>query len=124
MNKLEALKCVEVTSQRQADNGTISYYDPETRMFYNLYESGYVRRSTGRFRMSNGKLSREAIYQLNPTKLERGVATFSDGYGYVFTSKTRIMLETHEERMNCAARAVINYRKTSKAYFEGLYSKN
>ena len=45
MNKLETLKCIELTSQRQADNGTICYHDPVTGCDYLSYESGYIRRS-------------------------------------------------------------------------------
>jgi hypothetical protein len=114
MNKLEALKCVEVTSQRQADNGTVSYFDPKTGTYYNLYENGYVRRSFGRKRLWNGKLSDEVIYQLNPTRMAEHTWNRHDGATYTYQAKERIMLETHEERMDCAARAVTNYRKTVK----------
>ena len=116
MNKLEALKCIEVTSQLQADNGTISYYDPRTRVYYNLYENGYVRRSFGRVKMTNGRWSDERIYQLNPTKMVQHTFNRHDGYPYTVLCKSRIMLETHEERMECAARGVINYRNTHKKY--------
>lgn len=113
MNKLDALKCVEVTSQRQADNGTISYYDPQTKTYYNLYENGYVRRSFGRHRLWNGRLSDERIYQLNPKRKSEYVSQWT---GDIHDTTERVMLETHEERMECAARAVINYRKTHKKY--------
>jgi hypothetical protein len=115
MNKLDTLKCVEVTSQRQADNGTISYYDPQARVYYNLYENGYVRRSFGRVKMTNGRWSDEQIYQLNPTRMYEREYTFM-GEPRTFKAKSRVMLATHEERMECAARAVINYRKTHKKY--------
>jgi len=113
MNKLETLKCVEVTSQRQADNGTISYFDPQTGVYYNLYENGYVRRSFGRKRMWNGRLGDETIYQLNPKKKGTWVSPWN-GTEHEITQ--RVMLETHEERMECAARSVINYRNTQKKY--------
>ena len=113
MNKLETLKCVEVTSQRQADNGTISYFDPQTGVYYNLYENGYVRRSFGRKRLWNGRLSDETIYQLNPKKKGTWVSPWN-GTEHEITQ--RVMLETHEERMECAARSVINYRNTLKKY--------
>mgnify|MGYP000026148224 FL=1 len=116
MNKLETLKCIEVTSQRQADNGTISYFDPQTKTYYNLYESGYVRRSFGRKRWANGQLGDETIYQLNPTKTVQHAFNRHDGYSYSFNGRSRVMLMTHEERMECAARAVINYRNTSAKY--------
>ena len=117
MNKLEALRCVEITSQRQADNGTISYFDPQTHAYYNLYENGYVRRSFGRKRLSDGSLSHETIYQLNPTEVGKVVVKRFNGSTYEpyeYDRKERIMLMTHEERVECAARAVINYRKTQK----------
>jgi hypothetical protein len=113
MNKLETLKCVEVTSQRQADNGTISYFDPQTGVYYNLYENGYVRRSFGRKRLSNGRLSDEVIYQLNPKRKGTYVSPYS---GQTFDCVERVMLESHVERMDCAARAVVNYRNTNKKY--------
>ena len=116
MNKLDTLKCIEVTSQRQADNGTISYYDPQARVYYNLYENGYVRRSFGRVKMSNGRWSDERIYQLNPTKMVQHTFNRHDGHPYTVSSKSRIKLESHEERMECAARGVINYRNTRKKY--------
>lgn len=114
MNKLETLKCVEVTSQRQANNGTVSYFDPQTGTYYNLYENGYVRRSFGRRRLRNGKLSDETIYQLNPTRTVEHTLNRHDGATYTYKGKERIRLNTHQERMDCAARAVINYRNTVK----------
>ena len=110
------LKCVEITSQRQADNGTVSYFDPQTETCYNLYENGYVRRSFGRKRLRNGKLSDETIYQLNPTRMVDHIFNRYDGVSYTVSSKSRIKLESHEERMECAARGVINYRNTCKKY--------
>ena len=113
MNKLETLKCVEVTSQRQADNGTISYFDPQTGVYYNLYENGYVRRSFGRKRLWNGRLSDEVIYQLNPKRKGTYVSSYN---GKTYECVERVMLESHVERMDCAARAVVNYRNTKKKY--------
>ena len=113
MNKLEILKCIEVTSQKQADNGTICYYDPKTNVDYVLYENGYVRRSFPRASRSNGTLSHNhTIYQLNPTRTQ---------VWPTFKYKVRIMLETHQERMDLAARSVINYRKTVKK--NNIYKK-
>ena len=66
MNKLQALKCIEVTSQTQANNGNICYHDPVANCDYILYENGYVRRSLPRTRLYNGHLdTTHAIYQLN-----------------------------------------------------------
>lgn len=104
MNKLQALKCVEVTSQRQADNGTVCYHDPITNCDYLLYESGYVRRK--RNGESGGMFP---IYQLNPKRKGMRVSPYS---GRTYECVERVMLESHSERMECAARAVVNYRKT------------
>jgi hypothetical protein len=102
MNKLQALKCIEVTSQTQADNGNICYHDPIANCDYILYENGYVRRSLPRVRNYYGRLdTTHAIYQLNPTRTEKHVSEWS---GNIFDNKIRIMLPTHEERMECAAR--------------------
>lgn len=111
MNKLEALGCIEMTSQRQADNGTIRYYDPQTKVYYLLYDNGYVRRSFGRYKKTDGRWSDETIYQLNP----KGKGTYTSPYsGITFPTTVRIMLDTHDERMDCAARGVVNYRNTVK----------
>jgi len=111
MNKLEALGCIEMTSQRQADNGTIRYYDLQTEAYYMLYENGYVRRSFGRYKRHDGRWSDEVIYQLNPKT--KGTYT-SEITGNTRETTVRLMLNTHDERINCAARGVINYRKTIK----------
>jgi len=110
MNKLEALRCVEVTSQQQADNGTVCYYDPVTKVNYMSYESGYIRRSykTKSWR-SNKDI--ETIYQLNP---KRRTKRFSAYIGTTFEYTERIMITDPEERMDRLANAVINYRNTLK----------
>ena len=90
-----ALKCVEITSQRQANNGTVSYFDPQTETYYNLYENGYVRRSFGRKRLRNGRLSDEVIYQLNPTRMVEHTFNRHDGATYTYKGKERIRLNTH-----------------------------
>jgi len=33
-----------ISTRRQVENGTLSFYDPETETRYSLHESGYVRR--------------------------------------------------------------------------------
>lgn len=114
MNKLQALKLVEVTSQRQADNGTVCYFDPITGCDYIMYESGYVRRkySIGRSWATGKKM--DVIYQLNK-KVEVPI-TYTDWYGNLRTSTKieRVLLNTPEERMECAARAVVSYRNYLK----------
>lgn len=112
MNKLEALKCVEVTSQRQADNGTICYHDPITNCDYLSYESGYIRRSYKSRSWRTGNVM-ETIYQLNP----KGVGYYKSPYnGHIYETTVRIMIKDPQERLDRLARAVANYRKTLKTY--------
>ena len=112
MNKLEALRCVEVTSQTQANNGTICYHDPITKCDYLSYESGYIRRSYKTKSWRGGHII-ETIYQLNPTKMVPQVSEWS---GKTYYSKTRLKIHDAEERMDRLARAVANYRETVKSY--------
>lgn len=109
MNKLQTLKCVEVTSQTQADNGTICYHDPITNTDYLSYESGYIRRAyTRNYENYKGyKWSHRTIYQLNPTK-----KSMHEWNGSAWPSTERIMIEDPNERMDRLAKAVVNYRKT------------
>jgi len=112
MNKLETLKCVEVTSQRQADNGTICYHDPITNCDYLSYESGYIRRSYKTRSYWTGKMS-ETIYQLNP---QRKGYYKSEYNGNIYETTVRMMINDPQERLNRLSRAVSNYRKTIKSY--------
>lgn len=112
MNKLDALRCVELTSQRQADNGTICYHDPITNVDYLSYESGYIRRSYRTRSYWSHKMV-DVIYQLNPKRLVTETSKYT---GQEYTTYQRIMIDNHEDRMNALARAVVNYR--------GYYKKN
>lgn len=118
MNKLEALNCIEVTSQTQANNGTVCYHDPVTNVDYLSYESGYVRRAyTRNARNYRGYAwSNRTIYQLNPTRMTEHTYQLTNGDTRTYIGKERIMINTHAERMELAARAVINYRNTCKRY--------
>lgn len=111
MNKLQTLKCVEVTSQTQADNGTICYHDPITNTDYLSYENGYIRRAyTRNYSNHSGyRWSNRTIYQLNPTRKGRYYSKFT---GKMYDCVERIMIENPNERLDRLARAVVNYRKT------------
>lgn len=113
MNKLQALKCVEVTSQRQADNGTVCYHDPITNCDYLSYETGYIRRSYKTRSYYSGKMF-ETIYQLNPQRKGTWVSPYN-GQDYDITE--RVMIDSPEERMDRLARAVVNYRKYKKEHY-------
>ena len=114
MNKLETLKCIEVTSQRQADNGTVCYHDPITNCDYLSYASGYVRRKYSVRNWRGHKIT--TIYQVNKTQMVP--FTYTDYYGNERTceSKQRILEMDPEQRMELLARAVVNYRNTVKSY--------
>jgi hypothetical protein len=109
MNKLQSLKCVEVTSQTQADNGTICYHDPITNTDYLSYESGYIRRAyTRNYKNYKGYgWSHRTIYQLNPTR-----KAFYEYRGSSYPCTERIMIKDPSERLDRLAKAVVNYRKT------------
>ena len=112
MNKLEALRCVEVTSQRQANNGTVCYHDPITNCDYLSYESGYIRRSYKTRSYWTGKMF-ETIYQLNPQRKGYYKVEYSDR---IYEGTIRQMIHDPEQRMELLARAVANYRKTVAKY--------
>ena len=114
MNKLEALKCIEVTSQRQADNGTICYHDPITGCDYLSYENGYIRRSYKTRSYWSGKIS-EVIYQLNPQRKGYYKSPYN---GNIYKTTVRMMINSPEERMDRLAKAVANYRITTQKYRE------
>ncbi len=117
MNKLQSLKCVEVTSQRQADNGTICYHDPITNCDYLSYESGYIRRSYKTKLLSSAARSyyggkfHETIYQLNPQRKGYYKSSYN---GKIYETTARVMIQDPKERMDRLAKAVVNYRNTKK----------
>lgn len=110
MNKAQTLRLFEVTSQRQADNGTVCFHDPITNCDYISYESGYVRRKYSSRNWQGYLIS--TIYQLNKTRME--LIEYTDYYGNKRTaeSKQRILEMDPEARMEIIYRSVINYRKT------------
>jgi hypothetical protein len=113
MTKLQTLRCVEVTSQTQANNGTQCFHDPITNTDYLSYENGYVRRAYTRgYTTTRGyKYKNRSIYQLNPTKL---TPRFSSWDGSRYYEKERLMVMDSAERIEILAKAVVNYRQTLK----------
>jgi hypothetical protein len=113
MNKLQALKCIELTSQAQADHGTVCYHDPIANCDYLSYENGYIRRAyTKTHKTSYGMIYKNrSIYQLNPTKL---TPRFSSWDGSRYYEKERLMVMDPEQRMEILSRAVVNYRQYLK----------
>lgn len=119
MNKLETLNCIEVTSQRQADNGTVCYHDPITGCDYLSYENGYIRRSYKTRSYWSGKMF-ETIYQLNPKRKGYYKSPYS---GSLYETTVRQMVNSPEKRMDLLARAVVNYRQTRKTYANNKIAK-
>jgi len=122
MNKLQTLKCIEVTSQAQADNGTLCYHDPIANCDYLSYENGYIRRAyTKTHKTSYGMIYKNrSIYQLNPTKLTPWTSSFD---GKTYYTKERLMVMDPEQRMEHITRAVVNYRQTLKKQKQVLLYK-
>ena len=122
MNKLQTLKCIEVTSQAQADNGTLCYHDPIANCDYLSYENGYIRRAyTKTHKTSYGTIYKNrSIYQLNPTKLTPWTSSFD---GKTYYTKERLMVMDPEQRIEHITRAVVNYRQTLKKQKQALLYK-
>lgn len=106
--KLQVLGLVEVTSQRQANNGTVCYHDPITGCDYLSYESGYVRRSYKSKSWWSGKVI-TTIYQLNKT---RQVSEYSNFFKRETSRTERILEPNPDVRFDIIAKSVVNYRNT------------
>lgn len=92
------------TSQRQANNGTLGFYDPQTKATYTLHETGYVRRSYSRNSPWGGENTYVNIYQLNRTKIEKvKYPTFTSSRAH------RILVGPYEQ-LGIFAKAVLTYR--------------
>lgn len=111
MTKAQTLRLFEVTSQRQADNGTVCFYDPIANCDYTSHESGYVRR---RYRHKNwrGHIV-TTTYQLNKTRQVPVTFVASwNGKTYESSKTERILEMDPEARMEIIYRAATNYRRT------------
>lgn len=109
MTKAQTIRLIEVTSQTQANNGTVCYHDPFTGVDYMSYESGYVRR---KYSTTSWRTGRKlfVIYQLNKTrKVHRELTWFP---GKLVECVERVLEMDPERRMDMICRAAINYRKT------------
>jgi hypothetical protein len=113
MDRLEALGLIEVTTQRQADNGTQCFHDPMTSCDYLSYASGYVRRKfTTTCRWHGERFF--TIYQLNKKRIVQRELTLSPGKFVECTE--RILEMSPDKRIDIISRAAVNYRKTLKRY--------
>jgi hypothetical protein len=113
MTKTQTLGLIEVTSQRQADNGTQCFHDPQTGCDYISYESGYVRRKFATTSYWSGKKF-FTIYQLNKTRKVKRELSWMPGF---FTTCTERILEmSADKRTDLICRAAVNYRKHLRKY--------
>jgi len=110
MNKAQSLRLFEVTSQRQADNGTVCFHDPIANCDYMSYESGYVRRKYSAKNWRGNVIN--TVYQLNKTRQVPSVYTNWDGKLYTSTKTERILEMDPEKRMEIIYRGATNYRRT------------
>lgn len=109
MTKTQSLNLIEVTSQTQANNGTVCYHDPLTNVDYMSYESGYVRRKYATKSWWSGK-KLFTIYQLNKTKKVKRELSWMPGK---FVECTERVLEMNpDKRLDIICRATVNFRKT------------
>jgi len=111
--KLATLGLIEVTSQRQANNGTRCFHDPMTSCDYLSYESGYVRR---KYKTTSWWSDKKffTMYQLNKKRMVQRELTWIPGK---FVECTERILEMNpEKRIDIISRAVVNYRKTLRKY--------
>jgi hypothetical protein len=97
--KLEILGLIELTSKRQANNGTLRFHDPITSCDYFSYASGYVRR----------KPRNTVIYQLNKKITVKRESQYRAGT--FFECYERVMEMSEEKRIDIIARATVNFRK-------------
>lgn len=104
MNKAQALKLVEITSQCQANNGTVCYFDPIVGCSYMSYESGYVRRSYTTRNWRGERIT--TTYQLNKTRL------VPYNHNSDFCRTERILEMDPQARLDIICRAAVNYRKS------------
>lgn len=108
MNKLKSLRLVEVTSQTQANNGTVCYHDPITNCDYMSYESGYVRRKYSTRAWRTGHVI-NTTYQLNKKRTVLRALPWSPT-SFSFCTE-RILEMDSEKRLDIICRATVNYRK-------------
>lgn len=100
--KLETLGLIELTSKRQAKNGTLRFHDPITGCDYFSYANGYVRR----------KPKHTSIYQLNKKITVKRESQYRAGT--FFICYERIMEMSEEKRIDIIARATVNFRNYLK----------
>jgi len=102
-----------ISSNRQVENGTLMFNDPQSNVKYAMYESGYVRRLVplgncpwGNAQTINGR--GHAMYQLNKTTKDFKTTAYK-GKTYTHYQTVRL-LANPEEQLGIFAKSVVNYR--------------
>jgi hypothetical protein len=109
MTKTQTLGLIEVTSQRQADNGTVCYHDPIANCDYMSYESGYVRRKYSTKNWRGKTIS--TIYQLNKKRtVQRETRSYFTGRQILVDHVVRVLEMDPEKRVEIICAAAVNYR--------------
>lgn len=103
--KLQTLQVIELTTQRQANNGTVCFHDPITNCDYLSYASGYIRRKYSTLNWRGDKIT--TIYQLNPT---RKVKVYTEWASRDIEVTERILIHNPKYRLELLSRAIVNYR--------------
>ena len=110
--KTSTIGLIEVTSQRQANNGTQCFHDPIAKCDYISYESGYVRRKYSS-RNYRGYVQ-NTIYQLNKKQIVPITYTSYTGETRNSECIQRILEMDPDKRIDMVVRATTNYRKYLK----------
>jgi len=103
--KLQTLQVIELTTQRQANNGTVCFHDPITNCDYLSYASGYVRRKYSKLNWRGDKIT--TMYQLNPIKKVKVRPTWTNRDIEI---TERILIHNPKYRLELLSRAIVNYR--------------
>lgn len=93
----------EITTPRQAKNGTRMFQCLTTGDLYGSYASGYVRRKN-----VNGDSQR--FYQLNPVNVTKQTHKLNNGTEYVHSQYKRIMLPNESDRLALIERRAASCR--------------
>ena len=97
---VKANNMIEITTNRQKQNGTVAFLCVNTRAIYTSHANGYVRRKTWDY-----KTGKTAQYQLNRVDAATG---------------KRIMIDDNVERLCMIINAMQNYNNTFNKRFMAL----
>jgi len=93
----------DVSSDTQRKNGTIFIFDTESKVYYGIYSSGYVRRIVKHVGWNQ-------MYQINPVIKVKRPANYGNGQ-FISYMVDRILFTDPIEAMYCCIRGILNRRK-------------